>query len=172
MNSTGQAYSVFKLLIAAIVALAILAILIPIITNIVIPGNDIQTVSKQMIQEMSPMPGALKTSDPVIFKTGSNLAPSALAGSSGLAGDQICVHKGDFEDNDALSIQGSTIMNNSISDIQVKVSVTCNASNQMIDSLEEMGLASDFDGDAGECSCPLDNSNASQKCCVVILKYA
>jgi len=172
MNRQGQAYSVFRLLIAAIVAVAILAILIPIILSIVVPGNEVQTVSKQLVQEMSPQPGAIKTSNSVIFRTESNLAPSALAAGSGLAADQICVHKGDFKDNDSLVVQGSTIMNNSPTDLQVKVSVMCNASNQMMGALEEMSMELDFDGDAGECGCPLDSSTATQKCCIVVLRYS
>jgi len=40
LNQRGQAFSVFELLIAAIVAVAILFVLLPIVTNIVLPTGD------------------------------------------------------------------------------------------------------------------------------------
>ena len=175
MNNSGQAYSAFKLLIAAIVAVAILAILIPILMNIVIPGNDIQTVTTQMIQKQKDMPGGLDTQGPVKFSPGTNLAPSALVGNSGLSADQICLHKGELADRTELEVVGNTIMHSGTSEVRTSVSVTCNRSNVLVNSINEMGLFDsdiEFDGTVGVCNCPIDSDTATQLCCVVILRYS
>ena len=175
MNDRGQAYSVFRLLIAAIVAVAILAILIPIIMNIFPPGNDISAVTKQLVQKQEGMPGALDTSTEVIFKTGSSLAPSAIAGNTGLTAEQVCLHKGDFIDNEFIKVQGQTIMNVGSSDIQMKVSVICNQTNKILTSINELEIFQtelDFDGTDGICQCPIESDTATQKCCAVMLRYS
>ncbi len=173
MNRKGQAYSTFKLLIAAIVAVAILYILMSIIGIIPTIGGDIQTSTKQMIQKQSTMPGALDTtSSPVSFGAGSNLAPSSLVGNSGLSTTQICLSLGDHFENENLSAQGFTIMNNGRTSVQVKVSVVCNSSNDLLGSLAEMGLQDTFEEGQATCGCALDDDTEVQRCCAVILRYA
>jgi hypothetical protein len=172
LNQIGQAYSTFKLLIAAIVAVAILYILMSIIGIIPTIGGDIQTVTKQMVQKQAGMLGALDTSSPVSFNAGSNLAPSALVGNSGLSANQICINKGDMIENENLQVQGQTIANNGRTNLQVKVSVTCNLTKSLNDSLEEMGFELDWGDDDGNCECDLDDEDATQKCCAVILRFA
>ncbi len=170
MNQSGQAYSVFKLLIAAIIAVAILYILISIIGGINIFGSDVQTVAKQIIQKQVDMPGQLDTSTAAVFKAGTNLAPSALVGNSGLTPDQICLYKGDLVDNQAVEVTGSTLMQNGTTDLTVKISVMCHKANALVDALEEVGLPIDFgDTTTGTCGCNLDTP---QKCCVVMLRFA
>ena len=168
MNKTGQAYSAFRLLIAAIVAVAILAILITIIVDIPIPGNDIQTVTTQMVQNQLPQPGTIKTSNQVNFASGSNLASSTLVGTSGLSEDQICLHKGDHVNSAAIEVRGSSLMNAG-QDLQVKVAVSCNRANELMNTLQDYGEDIEFGGQDGVCNC---NFDTTQKCCVVILKYA
>lgn len=51
INSRGQAFSVFELLIAAIVAIAILFVLLPIISGIILPtGEPIQEIGNVIAQ--------------------------------------------------------------------------------------------------------------------------
>jgi hypothetical protein len=174
MNSRGQAFSTFKLLIAAIVAIAILAILIPILTGLIIPGNEIQTVTKQLVQNQRVSPGELATSNDVIFKEGSSLAPSALSENTGMTADQVCLHLGTFAGNNVFNLQGKTIMNSG-QDRTIRVSVMCHRSNQLLEALNELELLSEeieFDGEAGSCDCELDSDTDSQMCCAVILRHA
>lgn len=175
LNHTGQAYSTFQLLIAAIVAVAILYILMSILGIIPNLGGDIVTTTKNMIQKQADSPGSLERSAAVGFNPGSNLAPSTLIGNSGLSSDQVCINKGDFATNDKLVIHGKSLMNDGSTAVQVKVSVTCNYSKDLINSLEEIGFQDVADtindGETGVCDCPLDE-DSNKKCCVVILKYA
>ena len=170
MNQSGQAYSVFKLLIAAIIAVAILYILISIIGGINIFGSDVQTVAKQIIQKQVDMPGQLDTSTAAIFKAGTNLAPSALVGNSGLTPEQICLHKGELVDNLAVTVTGSTLMQNGTTDLTVKVSVMCHKGDVLEDAVKETGFE-DFllNGTDGTCQ---DITSTAQKVCVVMLRFA
>jgi len=171
LNQSGQAYSVFKLLIAAIIAVAILYILISIIGGINIFGSDVQTVAKQIIQKQVDMPGQLDTSTAAVFKSGTNLAPSALVGNSGLTPEQICLHKGELVDNIAVTVTGSTLMQNGTTDLTVKISVMCHKADALQAAIDEVGLTTvDLDDvSAGSCGCDL---TTTQKCCVVILRFA
>lgn len=171
MNQSGQAYSVFKLLIAAIIAVAILSILISIIVNIIGPGTDVATIAKQEIEKQVSLPATLGTSSiSASFNARTNLAPDALVGNSGLTPEQICLHKGDFSGNKALEVRGNTIMQNGPNNLKVKVSVMCHKANALLESLAQAkfeGIELN-DGVDGTCGCDL---TMTQKCCVVILRY-
>ena len=100
MNQQGQAYSTFKLLIAAIVAMAILAILIPIIMNVIgLIKASPQDEAKSLLSDLVGAPGALKHTKEVVFESDSVLAASALAERLPLAKDQICMSTGEFEED-------------------------------------------------------------------------
>ena len=103
-NSKGQAFDVFKLLIAAVVAIAILALLLPIITNLNIFGkNDPTTEARTVIKSIGTHKANSVTSQEVIFKQGTALnARSISDGSGGLVSvEQICLSAGDFIDDDS-----------------------------------------------------------------------
>jgi hypothetical protein len=70
----GQAFDTFKLMIAAVVAVAILGILLSILGNIKPPAGDPKSVANQLLRECAPTCGA-KTSDVIRFH--------------GVAGDKI-----------------------------------------------------------------------------------
>ncbi|MBN2067566.1 MAG: hypothetical protein JW744_03805 [Candidatus Diapherotrites archaeon] len=172
MDSKGQAYSVFKLLIAAIIAVAMLYILMSIIGLIVPPGNDVQNYAKQMIQKQKDLLGAMDTSPAVSFNAGTSLATKALVGNSGLTSDQICIHKGDFATNQNLSLAGNSIVNGGTSNLSVKARVVCDHSNNLVQTVEDLESGIDLSGDDGVCECPIESETATQLCCAVILKYA
>ncbi len=53
LNNKGQAFSVFELMIAAIVAIAILFVLLPIVTNITTPTGDAVTIIGNALSSVS-----------------------------------------------------------------------------------------------------------------------
>ena len=132
-------------------------------------SGDIATITKQMLQERSD-PGALDTSTYGYFRAGTNLTPMALVGNSGLAPEQICLHKGDLRDNNALEVKGESIMNKGTTDLTVKVSIMCNKANALEDALKEVGFEGiELNSEYGTCDCDL---TSTLQCCVVILRYA
>ncbi len=180
MDSRGQAYSVFKLLIAAIVAVAVLYILLNIIIRVIPPGNNVQDVAAQMIGKQKDQPGQIDTSTSVTFGAGTSLASKALVGSSGLTKEQICLHKGDYVDNETLQVQGSTIMNAGTQNVTLKARVACDNSNELLETITPIEGELYFDTpetagpeSEGVCACDIvSGSTSTQLCCVVILKYA
>ncbi len=70
----GQAFDTFKLMIAAVVAVAILGILLSILGTIKPPAGDPKSVGNQLLRECAPTCGG-KTSDVIRF--------------NGIAGDSI-----------------------------------------------------------------------------------
>jgi hypothetical protein len=114
MNQGGQAYSTFKLLIAAIVAMAILAILIPVIIQAMgFVRADPTNETRALLSEMLNLPGAVKFTPDLVFENGDVLSASSLANGLPLSEDQICftiwheVYKNDAEGN-----KEGTIMDN------------------------------------------------------------
>jgi len=144
----------------------------------VMPPSDLGAVTRHMIQQNADRLGELETSSILTFNYGSNLAPLALVGTTGLSADQICLHKGDLVDTASLEIHGKTLVNAGAgtTNLQIKVSVTCNYSKDLVQSLKSTGFGnvagSLNDGENGFCSCPIDDETSNKKCCVVILRYA
>ena len=90
-NSKGQAFSTFQLLIAAVVALALLGVLMPIIMKTLgfAQGDPIST-SKQLLQSQIDNPGTLSYTDSVAFTSSKNsLAASGISENTGVTREQI-----------------------------------------------------------------------------------
>jgi hypothetical protein len=93
----GQAFSTFQLLIAAVVALALLAVLLPLITGGFNIGNKPDQVAGELLQTQIDNPGALSYTSEVRFTKGT-LAASGLVEDTGIDPDQVF-----FVINDELS---------------------------------------------------------------------
>ena len=74
----GQAFEVFRLLIAAVVAGAILMVLLGLIQNLVTPTTDPQTAAAQLVKKYSRYGGAGST-DMIDFRKGMAIDPKAIA---------------------------------------------------------------------------------------------
>jgi hypothetical protein len=191
LNEKGQAYSTFKLLIAAIVAMAILAILIPIIMQVMglITANPTDE-AKQVMSALIDSPGSLKTTKNVTFSPESDLTGSALAERLAISQDQICMSTGQFESVDAdesgfqcLGCDDSDSSQHRIiyhgqSDKVVKIAIVCNrwtddsGNDGLAADLEDYGL-DDFDNSdaANDIVDNCDNlCSQGDTCCALVLK--
>ena len=74
----GQAFEVFRLLIAAVVAGAILMVLLQILGGFVTPTQDPQKVAAQFVKDLSTY-GGTKVSDPITFKKGATIDLGAVS---------------------------------------------------------------------------------------------
>ncbi len=110
----GQAFEVFRLLIAAVVAGAILMVLLGILGGLTTPTQDPQEVAAQLVTKLSNNFGGTATSDPITFKKGSSIYLPAVAAKAALSRE--CV-KGDVDsalssrfkvDGDYIKYEGST----------------------------------------------------------------
>lgn len=128
---------------------------------------DIQSMAKYMIRNR-PDPGALTTSMECYFKAGTSLTTSELVGDTGLTPEQICLHKGDLKDNEALEVGQGTIRNNGTTELTVKISIMCHRAQDLEGTLKDIGLEDiELKSEYGTCDCDL---SSTQMCCVVILR--
>ena len=179
LNQQGQAYSTFKLLIAAIVAMAILAILIPIIMNVIgLIKASPQDEAKSLLSDLVGAPGALKHTKEVVFESDSVLAASALAERLPLAKDQICMSTGEFEEDDeagfeCLGCDSDTthrIVYHGNSDRVARIAVVCNVNlTELEDDIDAYGLE-DFDDGENDIASNCQICENKGKCCAIILK--
>ncbi len=97
MNAKGQAFDVFKLLIAAVVAAAILLMLLSILNqDIFNPNQDPNQIAIKAVKDLKNQRGSPQFLDNVTFKNGATLIASAIADKSdGLSTNQVCVLKSD-----------------------------------------------------------------------------
>ncbi len=89
-NKKGQAFSTFQLLIAAVVALALLGVLLPIIMKNVDIGGDPSQAAQSLLKTQINNPGTLAFTESVTFSGKTNsLAASGVTNDTGLDRQQI-----------------------------------------------------------------------------------
>lgn len=98
LDSKGQEFSVFKLLISAVIAIVILTILLQIIGAIrPISVGDPQKAAETLIKQIDAANYTEIISDNVTFSTGKSLTAAGIADvSGGLTAKQICLDAGIF----------------------------------------------------------------------------
>jgi hypothetical protein len=178
LDQRGQAYSTFKLLIAAIVAMAMLAILIPIIMQAMgwltnSPLNE----TKSLISDLVGSPGALKHTPEVVFKPEDVLASSALVERLSISKDQICMSTGQFEEDaengfECIGCEDASdnqrLIYHGKSNRAAKIAIVCNVNVDELDSdIEAYGL--DYsEGTSITDACEVCEDKG--KCCAIVLK--
>jgi len=188
LDQRGQAYSTFKLLIAAIVAMAMLAILIPIIMQAMgwltnSPLNE----TKSLISDLVGSPGAVKHTPEVAFKPDEVLPASALVERLPISADQICMSTGQFEadeqngfsciicsgrDEPCTACNGGDepqrLRHNGNATTAVKIAVVCdNSLNELEEDIDAYGLEYP-QGNSIKEACQI--CKGKDKCCAIVLK--
>lgn len=166
LNSRGQEFDVFKLVIAAIVAVAILGVLLSIMGGLVLPGSEPGPEITRVVKSLINAPGQPGKTNPVTFKQGTALTAAAIAvGTGSLGEDQICFSTGDFgEDQFEVSSDGRVLSYKRTTDFTARAQVICAAG----DSLEEWVTTTyTLDWDLGSCTDRCMNSDVKDTCCIV-----
>lgn len=175
MQEKGQAYSVFKLLIAAIVAMAILGILVPIIMQVMgIITKDPIAETKTLISDLVNNPGTLRHTDAVTFQPNTALSADSLVEKTPLSPEQVCFSKGAFEDTEFFQEIGSPVdklLYTGGSDRTVKIAVLCQRGlGKLEEDMDAYATAQDAEylraALLESCEC----AEATQTCCAVILE--
>ncbi len=178
MNTRGQAFSTFQLLIAAVVALAILVLLLNIIGSLPTPGTTKpQAEAVNLIKSQINSPSELRTSsNSVNFGKEDSLNSKSIATSSGvLTSSQVCISMGDFSAEDESdfantnqNLEGDIIQYKGSGQLRVKLSVICDTGSALREDLENNGIDADSWLSAEKCS-GLENLN--QTACIVALRF-
>jgi len=138
-NKKGQAFSTFQLLIAAVVALALLGVLMPIIMKTLgfAQGDPIST-SKQLLQGQIDNPGTLAYTDSVAFTNKKkSLTASGISENTGLSPDQVRFIVGDLADTDFQELADNKGINYLKSTKGTyKIGIICDYQNNILDSAE------------------------------------
>ena len=169
MDNRGQAFDSFKLLIAAIVAIAILGVLMPIIAQIggFIPSDPTASIARQLTNTIN-SPGTLKVTEKLTFSRDvSNISAKAIANEASISPDQICFSLGAYAER-GFTIMGEgktkSIVWNGSGTITVKAYVICDTTKE--------DLAASVESYITDEDVSLDNCDGcgTDKCCAVILK--
>ncbi len=178
MNSRGQAFSTFQLLIAAVVALAILVLLLNIIGSLPTPGTTKpQSEAVNLIKSQINSPSELRTSsNAVIFTREDSLNSKAVATASGvLTSSQLCISMGDFFDEAGSdfvdtnpSVSGDIIQYSGSGQLRVKMSVICDTGTELSTDLQNNGIDDSTWMQSDKCQQLL---GLSQTACVVALRF-
>ena len=178
LNERGQAFSVFKLLIAAIVAVFILTILLQILMQIVPPSQgDPTDEASSKIKTLINNLGTPERTGLVTFKNGTSLRSRTIAEKTGSLGEhQLCVLISDTvsgsNPNFEEVTQGSWIRYNGNSDQQQKLYVLCDDANRVEETVLEARLDTVFPGYDSLCgggTAIFDPSNTERICLVSII---
>ena len=175
MNSRGQAFSTFQLLIAAVVALAILVLLLNIIGGLPNFGSsEPLEEAATLIKGQVNSPSELRTgSNPITFTKEDSLNPKAIADKSGVVtANQVCVSMGDFlqEDDSDFAItneDAGIVKYTGTGQLRVRLSVICDTGTELAEDLTNNGITEDWLG-SSKCS---DVAGLSQTACVIALRY-
>src|SRR3989338_8652394 len=167
MNQQGQAFEVFKLLIAAVVAIAILAILFGILRNVIVGvQTEPQAKATEIVKNSINSIGELKVTDAVTFSTGKSLNSRTIAIETRyLAENQVCVSAGDFSNDEEAFKElsdGEIIVYSGKSDRATKLAVLCDYGNKLEDTLQKYGKGDDW---RMNCGC----TQEEDRCCLVAI---
>ncbi len=176
LGARGQAFSVFKLLIAAVVAVVILSLLLSIIRIIQPIGQgDPQEESGKIVNALTPTRGVVKTSEQVFFNTNTGLSNIGIASATkgSLSANQVCILKGDFfEDERFGGVDGLSIIYKGSSPQNAQIISICDTGSSMFADGSYFATYTENGVDeswvSGTCDCY--NPDFHQKCCIVALK--
>jgi hypothetical protein len=175
VNQKGQAFSVFELMIAAIVAIAILFVLLPLVAPPEIGGNATTEIGTTLTDKEGG--GFARTQEFTL--TPNELISSSNFDEQGFDATQIVFHGGEFEGGKVTSgLQGdiiSYIQSDSKTPTKAKAMVYCSATGASL--LNEVGLIVEGDGDdistaLGKVKADITTlcvGNNAQPCCAVVL---
>jgi len=169
-DSKGQAFDVFKLLIAAVVALAMLAILIPMLT-LNWGLSDPQKEAVNLITKQERLPSQYGEKQDVIFTNKMEMTAKAISenASAGLPSEQICFSKGDFSESEDFVIEGGSGSGNVIlryvgTTQKANIGVICDDGESIEGDLTDRGLESEISCGSGE------SPSGPSTYCVIILR--
>jgi len=168
MFQRGQAFDVFKLLIAAVVAIALLAVLLPIIYNIIMIGQNKPTeTAVSLVKDSYNKPSLYQSTDNVTFNESDSLNAKTIASSSRiLTEDQVCVSAGELSGDPNFSDGANGIVQYSGKSAKtVKLGIVCDIGKDVLNDFSQYGL----DPSLIPSSCSACTSG-NQTCCVILIQ--
>lgn len=172
LNQRGQAFDVFKLLIAAVVAGSILLILLQVIGGI--PGigqKDPNTEASNLVKNGVNSPASPQFSKGITFTESVSLTSKTIASKSeGLSDSQICVLVSEKIPNiDNFTHTGKIVTYNGRTNQKTKLLAICDRGSELEDTLSDLGLASQSGYDFDVTTCDEDFEDGTNTACIVVV---
>lgn len=170
-NQKGQTFDVFKLVIAAIIAVAILGILMGIMgSDIFGLGQEPVTEAARLLNSKISALGSMTKGGEVKFTPKTGINTGTLAQKSGsLSANQICFSKGELEDNTDFTVTEKILNYTGSSAFIAKFLVVCDSGNKLVQTLTDYAVNKDIIDDAGDCGCADADPTNTDSCCIVAL---
>ncbi|MFA6268945.1 MAG: hypothetical protein WCW13_02435 [archaeon] len=178
VNQKGQAFSVFELLIAGVVAFAILIILLLILNGVIPPGGgDAKTAISNGISGIKP---SGDTTTPVFDLSAKSTITSAdLVTKTGLDEKSIVFAVGQFgvgsNPNTAVTAtnNGTGIQYNGTSSLRAQARIICKATGEKLKQFLDETISSDsYKIEVDPSSSDACGVEEAQPCCIVLLQRA
>ncbi len=136
LNQKGQEFSVFKLLISAIVAIVILTLLLQILNIIDFnPNTDPSKAAENLLNDIDKSTYTEKVSKKLDFKKENSISAAALANKIGLDNEQICLGLADSLSSEfTVNSAQSLITYTGDSTVRVKLAGICAPQSQLDDA--------------------------------------
>jgi len=164
LNEKGQEFSVFKLVIAAIVAVAILGVLLSIMGGLVLPGSEPGPEITRVVKSLMNAPGQPGKTNPVTFKQDTAITSAAVAeGTGALGSNQVCFSTGDFEEEKSFEVlgEGRILKYNKPADFIARAQVICSTGTELQGWVDDLGYT---EWETEFCS---DCMELTDTCCIV-----
>ena len=147
-NQKGQAFSTFQLLIAAVVALALLGVLMPIIMGNFSIGKNPSDSAQQYAKTQINNAGSLNYTETLKFKKDDSISATGVADGIDVGRDQVYVIVPDdlidtFEDASGSNYKQTSYLKSTKADY--KIGVICDYKGELENSLENYNLGKDDD---------------------------
>ncbi len=169
INKKGQSFDVFKLLIAAVIAIVILSVLMSIIGQLVTPTGKPIDVAGRLISSMRNHWYQPLASESVTFDLGGSINRDALSEKSpGIQPEQICLSTGAFQDSEIWEegSEMSSVRYTGTTKTDVRVKGVCGRA-QRLGAADYLYEDEKFEYDwFGSCDC-LDIDE--QECCLLAI---
>ena len=169
VNQKGQAFSVFELMIAAIVAIAILFVLLPLVAPPEIGGNAKTEIASTLTNVETG--GFSRTREFTL--TPNEIVSSSNFDDKGFDATQIVFNEGEFLETkikSATSVTSSYIQSTSKTNTPAKAMVYCSSTGEVLDT--EIGLIVTEEADLADIKKDIKalcTDNDAQPCCAVVL---
>jgi hypothetical protein len=166
MNNRGQAFSVFELMIAGVVAFAILIVLFMVINGVSLTSTqDPKTVISNGISAISPS-GTTTTQNFVIRKM-ERVDIVDFVTRTGLDSENMFFVKGKLCGNDFLDVgNGAYVEYTGSTDLKARAKVVCKQTAELLNTSLDTYRDAEYDISVD----PMSYCNDAQPCCAIILE--
>ncbi len=174
-NSKGQAFSTFQLLIAAVVALALLGVLMPIIGGINPAGGNITDSVKEKIKSNQDLPGTITLTESikVSSKTQGTVATDAITDGSGMDPESVkFIVPSKYSSDFGVSSDGQILQIKKSERINYKFGVLCHRDAERLDNFitSSSSLSNNILSELDITESGFESTNSSRVCIVFPVK--